>query len=420
MSVTSFARLGSANSYDNTLANLTTRQNNLANLQESLSSGKKITSPSDDPTGAAQAERALNRLSRIATDQRALEVQRNAISTAESTLGDITSAMQNVRDLVSSAGNGTFSAAERKTVTDQIAGLRQQILTLANTQDSNGQPLFAALGSALQPFAGPASSVPDYSFNGLPGTTAAGTYAIPSTLDGESAFMLQPGRDTVYNVTMSNTPPLGVTTVPNLLTDSVVQNNAVGAGSINGSSYTVNVTAFDPVAKTVSYSLTETPATGLAGGGATVPWSKDLGFAVNGMPGLSLNVKGTPTVGDSISVTPNASVFSTIDHAVSDINNAPNSSAANQAVAQALHNIDISMARISAVRGQAGDLLTRADTITSTNDKRNVEQEANRSRAEDIDMVKGISDFQKQQTGYQAALQSYAQIQKLSLFNFIG
>ena len=49
MSVTSFARLGSANSYDNTLANLTTRQNNLANLQESLSSGKKITSPSDDP-----------------------------------------------------------------------------------------------------------------------------------------------------------------------------------------------------------------------------------------------------------------------------------------------------------------------------------------------------------------------------------
>jgi flagellar hook-associated protein 3 FlgL len=89
-------------------------------------------------------------------------------------------------------------------------------------------------------------------------------------------------------------------------------------------------------------------------------------------------------------------------------------------VVQALHNLDISMARISSVRGQAGDLLSRADTITSTNDKRNVEQEANRSRAEDIDMIKGVSDFQKQQTGYQAALQSYAQIQKLSLFNYIS
>jgi flagellar hook-associated protein 3 FlgL len=34
-------------------------------------------------------------------------------------------------------------------------------------------------------------------------------------------------------------------------------------------------------------------------------------------------------------------------------------------------------------------------------------------------MVKGISDFQNQQTGYQVAMQTYAQIQKLSLFDFI-
>jgi flagellar hook-associated protein 3 FlgL len=37
-----------------------------------------------------------------------------------------------------------------------------------------------------------------------------------------------------------------------------------------------------------------------------------------------------------------------------------------------------------------------------------------------MDMVKGISDFNNLQTGYQAALQTYAQVQKLSLFNFIG
>ena len=417
MSVTSFSRLGSANAYDNTVANLTTRQNNLANLQESLSTGKKITTPSDDPTGAAQAERALNRLSRIATDQRALEVQRNSISMAESTLGEITSALQDVRDLVSSAGNGSFSAAERKTVSLQIAGLRQHILTLANTQDSNGQPLFAALGSALQPFAGPASIAPDYTFNGLPGTASAGTYGIPSTLDGESAFMLQPGRDAAYNVKTTNSA---------LTTDSVAKDPNSAFGAINGSGYTIEITNFDSVNNQVTYTMTENPPVpgSLMSGGGTVAWSKDLGFDVTGMPGLKLNVRGTPSVppaaNDIITVDPNVSVFSTIDHAVNDINSATNSSTTNQAVTQALHNIDISMARISAVRGQAGDLLNRADTITAVNDKRNVEQEANRSRAEDMDMVKGISQFQAQQTGYQAALQSYAQIQKLSLFNFIG
>jgi flagellar hook-associated protein 3 FlgL len=229
--------------------------------------------------------------------------------------------------------------------------------------------------------------------------------------------MLQPARDAAYNVKTSNSA---------LSTDTVAMDPNSTFGAINGSGYTIEITAFDNVANTVSYTLTENPPVpgSLVSGGATVPWSKATGFAVTGMPGLSLHVKGTPSVppaaNDTITVDPNASIFSTIDHAVNDINSATNSNGANQAVTQALRNIDISMSRISAVRGQAGDLLNRADTITSTNDKRNVEQQANRSRAEDIDMMQAVSDFQRQQTGFQAALQSYAQIQKLSLFNFIG
>ena len=35
-------------------------------------------------------------------------------------------------------------------------------------------------------------------------------------------------------------------------------------------------------------------------------------------------------------------------------------------------------------------------------------------------MMKAISDFQNQQTGYEAALKSYAQIQNMSLFKYIG
>ena len=46
--------------------------------------------------------------------------------------------------------------------------------------------------------------------------------------------------------------------------------------------------------------------------------------------------------------------------------------------------------------------------------------EADRSRAEDLDTIQALSDFKTQQTAYSAALGSYAEIQKLSLFNFIG
>jgi len=410
MSVATFARLGTSNAYDNTIANLQTRQNNLSTLQEQMTSGKKITTPSDDPTGAAQAERALNRLARIATDQRALEAQRNSISQAESTLSDVTDTLQQIRDLANSAGNGSFTNSDRKTVALQIIGLRDRLISLANTQDANGQPLFSALGSALKPFEGPAIS-PDYSFNGLAGTSAGSTYSIPSTLDGESAFMLQPGRDAAFNAQ----PVSG----SKLLTSGVT---LVNSSAVTGNSYTISNMVLS--GNTVTYDLQEKDANGAPVGAPTtngpVSWSASAGFTVTGMSGLSLTVKGIPAGTDSIDVQPNSSVFATVDKAINGITNAANSTEANQAVSQALHNIDISLGRISAIRGQAGDLLNRADSITATNDKRNVEQEANRSRAEDMDMIKGVSQFQNQQTGYQAALQSYAQIQKLSLFNFIS
>jgi flagellar hook-associated protein 3 FlgL len=414
MSVASFSRLGTANTYDNTLANLQSRQNKLSSLQEQLTSGKRVTNPSDDPTAAAQAERALNRLARISTDQRALESQRNAISQAEGTLADVTEALQRVRDLAVNAGNGSFNAAERKTVAQEITGLRDRILSLANSQDANGQPLFSALGSALKPFVGPAVS-PDYAFNGLAGTAVTDTYAIPSTLDGESAFMLQATRDVAYTVLPSDSGS-------NLRTGAVLRDP--NAGAVNGSSYSLEIVGAS--GGTVTYNLTEIPANGgpnIVSNGLTAPWSQTDGFNVAGMAGLSLNVKGLPTVigaNDTISISPNTSVFATVDKLVDGITNATSTAQANQAVTQALHNIDISLSRIASVRGQAGDLLNRADSINASNDKRNIEQEGNRSRAEDMDMVKGVSQFQNQQTGYQAALQSYAQIQKLSLFNFIG
>ncbi len=46
--------------------------------------------------------------------------------------------------------------------------------------------------------------------------------------------------------------------------------------------------------------------------------------------------------------------------------------------------------------------------------------QTDRSAAEDLDMVKAISDFQNKQTGYEAALKSYAMVQKLSLFQYIS
>ena len=434
------SRLASSNTYDNALTNLSQRQNALSNLQEKLTSGKKVVRASDDPTGAAQAERALTRLSRIATDQRALEAQRNTIANAESTLGDVVDALQQFRELVVSAGNGSHTAEERKTIAGQLQGLREQILGYANRTDTNGQPLFGALASAAVPFSGPTAGAPDYTYNGLPGQTATSNTAIASALDGESAFMHQPSRDGVYNVS-TNSSTGAIPTGRALTTGNV---SVTDSSLVTRATYKITFGPVVPGAtagtSSTSYTIEEIPVAGdpptwgspnqvgpftvpdyTTGKPVSIPIADQAGPPViTGMPGLSLTITGTPAAGDVITVDPNPSIFSVMDDAIRDIGGAANGNAATQAVGQAIYNLDIGMNRVSAIRGQAGDLLNRADRITSNQESKSIQLEADRSRAEDLDMIKGVADFQNQTTAYQAALQSYAQVQKLSLFNYLG
>ena len=200
-----FMRVGTANMYDNALRNLGERHSSLVGLQDNLTSGKRVVRPSDDPVAAAQAERALTRITRIQTEQRALEVQRNAIAQAEGSLGDAVNLVQEMRELMVKAGSGTLTPNDRKTIAQQIQSLRDQFIDVANRKDTNGLPLFNSLGSALQPFLGPLAPPPDYSFEGLPGQSAADTVSIPLTLDGDAAFMFRPQRDGVYHASISTT-----------------------------------------------------------------------------------------------------------------------------------------------------------------------------------------------------------------------
>lgn len=433
MSTPSFSRLGTANTYDTARSHLLERQTALSNLQEQLTSGKRVNTASDDPTAAAQAERAMTRIGRIQADQRALESQRDSITQAEGTLGDVTSAMQRFRELVVTAGNGSNTSSDRTTIAGELQSLRDQIFELANRKDTNGQPLFGALASALTPFVGPQAVAPDYTFNGLPGQLASSEVSIPFALDGDSAFMHQPARDGVFNVSVSNIP-----TNRTLKTDNVVVTSqatvaaTATAAAATGVPYPVYSIAFNtvdtttvPGTTTLNYTVTETPSVTPLGAPApfapvTISYPSATAGPITGIPGLSFSITGTPAVGDTLTIGERPSVFSVLDDAIKNIKGAVNNNAATQAVSQALNNIDIGMSRIAAVRGQAGDLLNRADSITNNQSKRSIQLEGARSRAEDLDMIKGISDFQNQQTGFQAALQSYAQVQKLSLFNYIS
>lgn len=396
-------RMGSANLFDNTLVKLSSRQAGLADLQEKLSAGKRVLHASDDPAGAAQAERALTRSTRVQTEQRALGLQRNAVATAESTLGDATSALQTLRDLVVSAGNPTMSPANRSSIAQQITGLRDQLFGYANKQDSNGIPLFGGLGSSGAPFTDAASGVV---FNGIAGQRASTAVSIPGLMDGQSVWMDVPTGNGVFTVGLNGT------NTGSTWTDV---GQVINPAALTGHNYTLS---FQVAAGVTTYSVTDTTSASTVATAQPYVDGKAIVF-----DGLSFTAHGVPANGDSVQLAPSTrtDLFNILDSAINSINNATAPGhLITQATTLALTQIDAGMSRVQSARGQAGDLLNRADTIDNNQQSKTQQLAADRSRAEDMDMVQGISDFQNQQTGYDAALKTYAQVQRLSLFNYLS
>jgi flagellar hook-associated protein 3 FlgL len=386
-------RIGTLTSSDNLLRSLATRQQNLDQVQQQVSTGKRVLKASDDPSAAAQAERAIMRIERIKSEQRVMDLQRGNLSLAESTLGDSVSVLQRVRELVLAAGNGSLDKPQRDGIANEIASLRQSLLGYANRQDPSGLPLFGGLGSIAVPFVETSSGV-DYL--GLPGQVSDAEVSVPAVLDGQRTWMFTPVRDGVFDASFTTNVGKLRSTAPQIVDLSLLKDLT----------YTV---AFDGTGFKVTHGA----------GTVVVPTSSFTSGQTITFNGLSLQVQGTPQNGDTLVVKPTSSVFQAIDNAVAAFKLATSGLEVSQGINQALASIDAGLNQLQAARGQAGELLNTADRIEATQESRKLLLEENRSRAEDLDMAQGIGQLQSQQMAYEIALKTYAQNQKLSLFNFL-
>ena len=399
----SINRIGTANMYDSTISNLGSRQSSLVELMEKTTAGKRVLRASDDPVAAAQAERARTRITRSENEQRVLGAQRDVIAQGESELGKAHGALQDFRDLLVQAGNGSYDQVARDALVKQMESLRDQILGYANAKDSNGLPIFRGLGSSDTPL----QSVPPGAQSSLnPGQNTGSDNGLPISLDGHAAWLNVPTGNGVFEVGS------GVSNSGKAWADT---GSITDPSKVTGDSYTL-VFSKDPASGAVSYVINSSAGT------STPSATYKAGEAIT-INGQQIVIKGEPANGDSFTMAPSkrTDIFTVLDQAISTVKSGTNGSTAlHQGLGRAMSELDSGMNRVHAVRSYAGDQLNRADRLESDMKDQALTQEGARSRAEDIDMITALSDVETQKVGLQAALQSYAQMQKLSLFNYIS
>ncbi|MGH2332165.1 flagellar hook-associated protein FlgL [Thermoanaerobacter mathranii] len=163
--------------------------NNLEKLQKNqnmLSTGKKISRPSDDPVAVATSLRIRTDMARNdAYTKNADEVQSwlNITDTALGQLGDL---LQRTRELAVEGANGTLTQADMQKIAEEIKQLKAQMIQVGNTQ-YNGRYIFAGFKTTTQPF-----SEDNNSYNGDNGLiefeVGAGGNKIAVNVPGDKVF----------------------------------------------------------------------------------------------------------------------------------------------------------------------------------------------------------------------------------------
>ena len=157
-------RISTAQYYKTNTEQLQSRQNQVAEIQAKLGSGKQILHPSENPSKADLISRLESAKERQGVYGKNLDAIQTRLTAEETVLTSMTQIMQRVTELTVQGATDTVAAEDRVVIATEIKALRDELLNLANTQDINGNYIFS--GTAVQAPAFVESSSGVVSYNG--------------------------------------------------------------------------------------------------------------------------------------------------------------------------------------------------------------------------------------------------------------
>jgi len=116
------------------LRNLEATQERMNQIQNQMTSGYRVNRPSDDPVGIQNALRMKSNISAVEQWKGNVDEALGLMDTTDGTLGDMTSMLQRVKELVVQGSNGTLSENDRKSIVLEVRQITEQLGMLANTK----------------------------------------------------------------------------------------------------------------------------------------------------------------------------------------------------------------------------------------------------------------------------------------------
>lgn len=401
-------RISTQTFYDQSRSAMGTQQSSLLRVQQQLAAGTKVLAPSDDPLAATQALNVSQSIA-LGSQYAASRTQaRQTLTLEENALQSVTTVLQNIKTSLIEAGNGTLSDADRATIATTLQSNLDQLQGLANSDDGNGQFLFAGFKSASAPFVTqPGGAIGYTGDQGQRLMQVDVSRQMAVTDDGRTLFQtVQGGAGYVTSAgANSGSAVFGPTSI-------------VDASDPNfGKDFVISFTdATHYVVDTVPASLAPSAQPYTAG--------SQISFG-----GIQISVSGAPVAGDQIKVATAHNAGTDVFQAIGDViaalktpialAGAPGQAKVLNALSTANRKITNAHDNILAVRGSVGSRLQELDALGVTADQRTLSDKSRLSDLQDLDYASTIAEYYQRQTALQASQQTFVKLQQTTLLNYL-
>jgi flagellar hook-associated protein 3 FlgL len=369
-----------------------------------ISTGKRFSTPAEDPVAATRALGLTNAVDSNAQYTRNAGLAKNRLSLEESALEQVGNVLQRLRELAVQANNDSQSADTRAAIASEVRQQLDALVQLGNSQDGNSQYLFSGFSTRTQPFSRSATGVVYNGDQGVRQIQIGPDRRVADSDSGADVFMRIRNGNGSFAATAA-----AANTGTGIVGSSSVTNPTLYTGA---TTYTVTFTS------TTAYEVRDA-ANVLITTGTYAP-GQAIAFA-----GVQFGLTGDPAVGDQFVVAPstNQDLFATAQNFLNALGTSTATPASqaqlHNGLARTIENLDRALDRVIDVRASVGGRLNAIDTQLAVNGDVDVELQSLLSEIRDLDYADAITRLQQQLTSLEAAQKSFAITQDLSLFNFI-
>lgn len=380
------------------------QQVKLARLQQQISTGVRLGKPSDDPAAASKILEMQQSISVNLQYQENINLAEPRLGLQDSILASYDNLLIRVRELAIQGNNAPLDQVSRDAIAAEIDERLNELISLANTTDANGDYLFAGYQNSSAPFTSTLTgSVSHVSFNGDDGVRSIQIdegRQIEVDIPGQRIFMQVASSQALRESAAIANTGSGV-----MAPASVVDSTQFVAGD-----YEIRFTAPG------IYDVFD-----VAGGvnlvtGASYSDSQDINFQ-----GIRTSITGVPAAGDVFTIS--SGQFEDVFAIVSNLSATLRSGAVDAVraanIAQSLGDLDNAFNNSLDARTIIGGRLNALQSQREENEAQVLGTRSSLGKLRDTDLAEAISQLSLEQTTLDAAQAVFARITSSSLFNFL-